>query len=353
MPAGRESSVIFKRILLAVVAAWLCLFAALPAQAQATHIAAALVPERSVVPAGRTVLLAVAMRPAAGWHGYWENGGDAGFAMAFKWSLPPGASVGAVRYPVPETLLINGLMNHVYAHDYALLVPLTLPAEARPGDTLAIAAEADWLACTDEVCVPEHGRLATTVTVGAAGPRDARFDRWLREMPAPLPEVGRFAIGPEAVRLAIPLPASLALEEPHFFARTEHAIDYAAPQRFSRSSAGRCSGACFSTSCPASSRSSASRRCRWRKPARRRARPAPMGSPTPPGRCSPASRSARQCWPCAPVASRSAGRSSCRSRWWSRRCCCSPPRSPPTSPGCSSCPRCGAAAASAAPSPPG
>ena len=117
--------------------------------------------------------------------------------MAFKWSLPRGASVGAVRYPVPETLLINGLMNHVYEHDYALLVPFTLPTDARPGQMVAISAEADWLACTDEICVPERGRLATTIKVGAAGSRDARFDGWLRRLPAPLPEIGRFALGAE------------------------------------------------------------------------------------------------------------------------------------------------------------
>ena len=217
-----------------LAAALLGLAVAAPAAAQATHIAASLVPERASARAGETVLLAVAMRPDRGWHGYWENGGDAGFAMAFEWALPAGATLGPVRYPVPETLLINGLMNHVYAHDYALLVRFTLPADARPGQTLAISAEADWLACTDEICVPEHGRLATTLTVGAPGARDPRFDGWLRRLPAPLPETARFALSGDALHLAIPLPATLALGEPHFFARTEHAIDYAAPQRFSR-----------------------------------------------------------------------------------------------------------------------
>ena len=217
---------------------WLTLLAALlaaaPALAQATHIAATLTPERAVARPGETVLLAIAMKPDAGWHGYWENGGDAGFGMTLKWRLPEGAKAGALRYPVPETLVINGLMNHVYEHDYALLVPFTLPADARAGATLPISAQADWLACTDEICVPERGRLATTIRVGAAAPRDPRFDGWLAALPAPLPEAVRFALDGERLRLAIPLPATLELSAPHLFVRSEQVVDYAAPQRFSR-----------------------------------------------------------------------------------------------------------------------
>ena len=221
----------FVVLLLAVLAA---LVAVPPALAQVTHIRAALVPERTTVAPGETVTLAVTMRPEPRWHGYWENPGDAGFGMSFKWSLPPGAKTGVPRYPVPETLLIAGLMNHVYEHDYALLIPFTVPADARPGTTLALSAQADWLACTDEVCVPERGRLETTLTVGSPGKPDARFDGWRQKMPAPLTERANFALADGSVRLAIPLPASLALGSPHLFLNTENLIDYAAPQGFRR-----------------------------------------------------------------------------------------------------------------------
>ena len=108
-----------------VVALLLALIAGLaavsPALAQVltapTNIRASLVPERTSVAPGETVTLAVVMRPEPRWHGYWENPGDAGFGMSFRWTLPPGAKIGVPRYPVPETLLISGLMNHVYEHD--------------------------------------------------------------------------------------------------------------------------------------------------------------------------------------------------------------------------------------------
>ena len=100
--------------------------------------AAELVAEGPAAP-GKDVTLALAMRPAPGWHGYWLNPGDAGFGMTLTWTLPAGASTGALRYPVPRPLLIAGLMNHVYEDAYAVLVPLTLPASAVPVAALPTA----------------------------------------------------------------------------------------------------------------------------------------------------------------------------------------------------------------------
>ena len=222
----------FVAFLLALV---VTLFAVPPALAQDTNIRATLVPERTTVAPGETVTLAVLMRPQPRWHGYWENPGDAGFGMSFRWTLPPGAKTGQPRYPVPETLLISGLMNHVYEHDYALLIPFTVPADARAGAVLALSAEADWLACTDEVCVPEKGRLESSLTVGASGGKpDPRFDGWRQKLPAPLAEQANFALSDASVRLAIPLPATLGVGKPHLFLNTESLIDYAAPQAFRR-----------------------------------------------------------------------------------------------------------------------
>ncbi|GGC40823.1 thio:disulfide interchange protein [Novosphingobium marinum] len=198
-----------------------------------TNIATDLVAEGPAMP-GETITLAIRMRPDPGWHGYWSNPGDAGLGMSLDWTLPEGASAGEPDYPVPDTLLISGLMNHVFEHDYAVLVPLTLPANAKPGEALPISVQADWLACTDEICVPEQGRLATTVKVGRAEAPDPRFDRWRAALPAPLDAVANFEIEGDTVRLGIPLPRTLSLKNPHFFAATDKAIDYGAGQSFAR-----------------------------------------------------------------------------------------------------------------------
>src|SRR5262245_15384383 len=134
----------------------------LPAFAQARGIEPQLVAE-GPAPAGGEVELAIQMIPAPGWHGYWQNPGDAGLPMKVEWRLPKGFATGPLRYPVPGRLEIANLMNYVYERDYAVLVRLKVPADAT--GTISIRAKAQWLACTDKICVPEQGELALDLPV--------------------------------------------------------------------------------------------------------------------------------------------------------------------------------------------
>ena len=205
----------------------------LAASAAPLHIQPQLIAESAAAPGG-TVTIAVLMKPAAGWHGYWSNPGDAGQPLVVDWALPKGASVSALRFPVPGTLLVSGLMNHVYEHDYAVLAELKVPTDAAPGSTITVSGKAQWLACTDQICVPEQADIAVPVTVGQTGARDARFDAWRAALPAPLGSAARFAISGNTVRVAVPLPAAVRLDDPHLFVATDKVVDYAAPQRIFR-----------------------------------------------------------------------------------------------------------------------
>jgi thiol:disulfide interchange protein len=124
-------------------------------------------------------------------------------------------------------------MNHVYHGDYAVLVPLTIPKGVRLGEVLPIAVDARWLACTDEICVPEQARLSARVAVGEPAANPA-FESWRTQLPAPLEAEAKFAFTAVAMRLAIPLPAEMALQALHVFTAEDGVVDYAAPQRFSR-----------------------------------------------------------------------------------------------------------------------
>ena len=204
----------------------------LPALTHARGIDPELVAE-GPAPAGGEVELALHMRTNPGWHGYWLNPGDAGLPMDVKWQLPPGFAAGPLRYPVPTRLEVAGLMNYVYERDYAVLVRLKVPAGAT--GSVPIRAEAHWLACTDKICVPEQGQLSLDLPVGTGTPNRAQFDDWRRELPRPLVTVGRFAIAGDKLRVAIPLPASVAVEKPYLFAEADRIVDYDAKQIFSRS----------------------------------------------------------------------------------------------------------------------
>ena len=192
-----------------------------------------LVAEGPAVPGGE-VELAILMHTKPGWHGYWINPGDAGLPMRIEWQLPEGASLSPLRFPVPDRLLVAGIVNYVYERDHAVLTRLKVPAGAN--GVLPIRAKAQWLACTDKVCVPEQGEFSLDVPVGAGGASErARFDEWRRALPRPLASPAKFALKGDAIEIAIPLPESVEVGEPYFFPAENGPIDYAAPQSFRRS----------------------------------------------------------------------------------------------------------------------
>ncbi len=203
------------------------------------HIAASLQAETVRPAAGQSVTLAFVMNPEPGWHGYWLNPGDAGKPIEPKWTLPVGMTVGPLRYPVPQTLLVSGLMNHVYEGRYAVLTELHVPQGAAPGTRLPIRVHLEWLACTDAICVPEQADLALELVVArnAAGEPEnrARFDAYRRALPRPLGGKALFAAdGAGGLRLSIPYPAAAPLDEPHFFPAYPGAKSYAGTQSFTR-----------------------------------------------------------------------------------------------------------------------
>lgn len=218
-------------IFIALLAALTLLLPAARAQEARNHITATLVAEAPLRP-GAPATLAFRMQPASGWHGYWRNPGDAGLGMTFAWTLPAGAAAGEAAYPVPGTLLVSGLMNHVFKGDYAVLVPLRLPAGVA-GGKLPVTVKADWLACTDTLCVPESATLSVDVPTAAAAP-DPRFDGWRATLPAPLGSTAAFALAGNTLRIGIPLPAAVPVGNAHVFIGEDRVVDYAAAQSMSR-----------------------------------------------------------------------------------------------------------------------
>lgn len=202
--------------------------------ARANHIDARLVAESTAPAPGKDTRLAIAMRPEEGWHGYFENPGDAGLGMQLDWDLPPGVTVGLIHYPVPTTLVIAGLMNYVYEEDYAPLVDLTLDPSIAPGTPLPIRVKAQWLACTDEICVPEQAELGIDLVAGDGSVAPATtglFDAWRAKLPAPLGSPATFLADGKSFRLSVPLPAAAKVADPYFFILDDKVLDYAAPQR--------------------------------------------------------------------------------------------------------------------------
>jgi DsbC/DsbD-like thiol-disulfide interchange protein/cytochrome c biogenesis protein CcdA len=176
---------------------------------------------------GREWVLALRFTPKSPeWHGYWSNPGDAGQGMRLTLDLPPDWEVGEPRYPVPQRLTISGLMNHIYEGPYTVLVPVVPGPSLKERAAAPVTGYVEYLACTDQICVPQDAVL----TAVAGGD----FARWQAEAAPLLDARASFAIRARTIRIAIPLPAGVALSDPHVFVANERLVAYAAPQTFRR-----------------------------------------------------------------------------------------------------------------------
>ena len=201
------------------------------------HIALRLIAEIDRPAPGQTVTLAYDAMPQPGWHGYWENPGDAGFPAKLDWSLPQGARVDAPRYPVPSTLIIADLMNYVFERHYTPLIALHVPAGLAPGTRLPIRVKTQYLVCTQEICQPEAAELTLDLVVGdgaISAERRAEFDGYRRALPHPLGMDARYQLQGKALRIGIPYPAGAPLTDAYFFPTTRDRVTYAAPQKVAR-----------------------------------------------------------------------------------------------------------------------
>lgn len=200
------------------------------------NVPATLVAESRQVQAGQSVTLAFVMTPKPTWHGYWENPGDAGIGMSFDWKLPDGVTAGKAQYPVPDTLLISGIMNYIYKGDYAVLVNLVVSERVQPG-ALPITVKSEWLACTDEICVPEQDELSINLEVvspDAAVSLNNAFNAYREALPRQLGSQATFGVENDIFRLSVPLPADIAVSNAYFFIKEDGVVDYGAPQKVNR-----------------------------------------------------------------------------------------------------------------------
>ena len=181
---------------------------------------------------GETWMLALHFTPSSKeWHGYWSNPGDAGQGMDLQLNLPEGWVPGEPLYPVPQALVISGLMNHIYEGDYAVLVPVEVPEQAAVQNIVPVSGFVSYLACTDRVCVPQDARLQLR--------EGGDFRKWQAEVAPALDSVAGYEVVRDRLRVGIPLPADMDLGDLHLFMGTGDfgsglAPDYAATQTFIR-----------------------------------------------------------------------------------------------------------------------
>ena len=170
--------------------------------------------------AGSTEALAITMTPKEGWHGYWENPGDAGFPTSFNWTLPIGVSIGEVQYPAPSQLVTSDIMNYIYHGEYALLASLVIDQSVPQGTKLPIKLDISYLVCNPQTCLPEQQTIEKTLTVGDGEITEESqniFNQWRQKLPKPLDVKGQFSVEDGQFTLSLPLPSSIQINKAHIY----------------------------------------------------------------------------------------------------------------------------------------
>jgi thiol:disulfide interchange protein DsbD len=208
------------------------------------HLTAELVSQADGVAPGQTVWLAVRQKIQKGWHTYWRNPGDAGEPMKLAWALPSGWRAGEIVWAAPHRLPVGPLMDYGYEDEVLLPVPLTAPADARPGQAIPVKLAASFLVCA-ETCVPEDALLTLDLPVVAApaaidGKWGRPVARALADAPKPAGLQAVFERRPTGLALAVTGPAlgSPEARDAYFYPFVSTVIEHAKPQAVERGPAG-------------------------------------------------------------------------------------------------------------------
>lgn len=206
------------------------------APVDAGHLQAELVAGRTAVAPGGTILLALRQKIAPGWHTYWRNPGDSGEATTLTWSLPPGWRAGDLVWPAPERMRTGPLMDYGYTGEVLLPVPVTAPASARPGQTVTLKAQAQFLVCKD-ICVPAQADLSLPLRVAARpGGADPAWGAAVARAEAEAPKPGllkaAMTLRGGKIELSVtgPPAAGPGRAQAYFFPYASDVIDHAQPQ---------------------------------------------------------------------------------------------------------------------------
>lgn len=96
-----------------------------------------------------------------GWHVYWKNSGDAGYAPRVDFGATSAIRNARLLFPAPQRFeLPAGMVSFGYSK--AVLYPIAATVAQPPGESLAVRARLDYLVCRDE-CIPHTAALTLTL----------------------------------------------------------------------------------------------------------------------------------------------------------------------------------------------
>ena len=160
---------------------------------EAPHVMVTLLSETDAIQPGVALTVGLHFELENHWHVYWLNPGDSGLEPRVTWHLPDGFEVSPLRWPAPNRIPLQQLVNFGYEGEVVLLAEITPPHDLPLGGKVTLSAAVEWLVC-EEVCIAGSARLGLALPVKAnqtMNPKTkALFDIYQKRLPAPAIDLG-------------------------------------------------------------------------------------------------------------------------------------------------------------------
>ena len=206
---------------------------------QSPRAAVTLISEAAAVAPGQSFRIGLRQKLAPHWHTYWKNPGDAGAPPEIKLALPDGASAGEIAWPGPDRIAVGPLVNFGYENEIVFPITVQVPANAQPGQTFPIQAQANWLVCERE-CIPEEGTFRLDIPIAATstpagGEIATAFARADARQTIPAPWAAKLSAEGQTLNLSVEGEGLSAanVQKAFFFPAEWGAVEHAAPQKLS------------------------------------------------------------------------------------------------------------------------
>ena len=194
-----------------------------------------LIAEQASLPAaGGIVGAGFRLQPSPGWHAYWLNPGDAGLPATLRWTLPDGFSAAEPRFPVPHLIPFGDLVTYGFDEPILLLVDVAVPPGLPAGETRTLAAQARWVVCDDELCVPEQADVQITLPISEGATLSEQAPAFAAAREKLPPEVNwpaRFQRNGDQVHVAVRVPEAVSdMSDAYLFVAKKHVVGYGRQQ---------------------------------------------------------------------------------------------------------------------------
>ncbi len=121
---------------------------------QERYTETSIIAERNFIQPSDEITIAIDIKLAPHWHVYWKNPGDSGLPVRIKWNLPEGFEIGEIKWPTPDKISYDILVNYGYYDKVTLLQTLKTP-DTLPKGPINLTADINMLVCND-ICIPEN-----------------------------------------------------------------------------------------------------------------------------------------------------------------------------------------------------